>query len=115
MIGPNGAGKTTCFNMITGVYKPTSGSISFNDRDITGTPCNRIAALGIARTFQNIRLYPALSVLENVVVGGFLRHQTTLFSSLAYLPGSIAETAELKEQALKLLDVVNLRRVADVR
>src|SRR5579862_518978 len=115
MIGPNGAGKTTCFNMITGVYKPTSGSVSFNDRDITGTPCNRIAALGIARTFQNIRLYPALSVLENVVVGGFLRHQTTLFSSLAYLPSAIRETAAMKADAMELLRVLDLEEVANVR
>jgi branched-chain amino acid transport system ATP-binding protein len=115
LIGPNGAGKTTCFNLITGVYTPTSGKIYFNDKDITGTPCNRIAQLGISRTFQNIRLYHSLSVLENVVVGAFLRHKTGLFSSVAYLPSAIKETDELKEQALKLLDVVNLRHVADVR
>ncbi|MHB8635827.1 MAG: ABC transporter ATP-binding protein [Fimbriimonadaceae bacterium] len=115
LIGPNGAGKTTCFNMITGVYKPTSGSILFDDREITGTPCNRIAGLGIARTFQNIRLYPALSVLENVVVGGFLRHKTTLLSSLAYLPSAIDETEQMKADAMKLLRVLDLEEVADVR
>src|SRR4030081_2685545 len=69
LIGPNGAGKTTCFNMITGVYKPTSGQIYFNGRDVTGTPSSKIAEIGIARTFQNIRLFQNLSVLENVVVG----------------------------------------------
>src|SRR5271165_6061134 len=89
LIGPNGAGKTTCFNLITGVYQPTSGHIIFDGREITGTPPNKIAGLGISRTFQNIRLFPALSVLENVVVGGFLRHKTGLFSSLCYLPGAI--------------------------
>jgi branched-chain amino acid transport system ATP-binding protein len=115
LIGPNGAGKTTCFNLITGVYTPTSGQIDFNGKEISGTPPNLVAKLGISRTFQNIRLYSSLSVLENVVVGGFLRHRTGLFSSLAYLPGAINETEELKEQALKLLDVVNLRSVADVR
>ena len=68
LIGPNGAGKTTCFNIITGVYKPTSGDIQFDGRSIAGTPSNRIASLGIARTFQNIRLFKALSVLEKVPV-----------------------------------------------
>ena len=86
LIGPNGAGKTTCFNLITGVYTPTSGQIIFNGRDITGTPSNKIASLGIARTFQNIRLFPALSALENVVVGAFLRHNVGLASALCYLP-----------------------------
>jgi branched-chain amino acid transport system ATP-binding protein len=115
LIGPNGAGKTTCFNIITGVYKPTSGSITFDGKDITGTPSNKIASLGISRTFQNIRLFKSLSVLENVVVGGFLRNNTGLLSSLAYLPGAINETEEMKQEALKLLDVLNLRHVANVR
>lgn len=115
LIGPNGAGKTTCFNMITGVYRPTSGTIHFDGKDITGTPVNRIASLGIARTFQNIRLYPALSVLENVVVGGFLRHSTTLVSSLAYMPSAIQETDTMKRDAMKLLKVLDLTDVANVR
>jgi branched-chain amino acid transport system ATP-binding protein len=115
LIGPNGAGKTTCFNLITGVYAPTSGTINFDGKPIMGNPPNKIAKLGISRTFQNIRLYHSLSVLENVVVGGFLRHKTSLLSSLAYLPSAILETDELKEEALKLLDVVNLRHVANVR
>jgi branched-chain amino acid transport system ATP-binding protein len=115
LIGPNGAGKTTCFNLITGVYKPTSGSIKFKDREISGTPSNKVAKLGICRTFQNIRLFSALSVLENVVVGGFLRHHTGLFSALSYLPPSIKETEELKQEALRLLKVVDLDDCADVR
>ncbi|HVL39912.1 MAG TPA: ABC transporter ATP-binding protein [Fimbriimonadaceae bacterium] len=115
LIGPNGAGKTTCFNLITGVYKPTSGQILFKGNDISGTPPNQVARLGIARTFQNIRLFPALSVVENVIVGGFLRHKTTLGSALAYLPSAIQETEALKDEALKLLQVLDLRRVANVR
>ncbi|HWD42038.1 MAG TPA: ABC transporter ATP-binding protein [Fimbriimonas sp.] len=115
LIGPNGAGKTTCFNMITGVYEPTSGRIHFAGKEITGTPQNKIAKLGISRTFQNIRLYGSLSVLENVVVGGFLRHKTGLASSLFYMPGAVRETEALKEEALRLLSIVNLQHVANVR
>lgn len=115
LIGPNGAGKTTCFNLITGVYKPTSGKINFDGQDITGTPANRIAYKGIARTFQNIRLFKSLSVLENVVVGGYLRHKTGLGSALAYLPGAVKETERLKEEAMNLLRVVDLAHVANVR
>lgn len=115
LIGPNGAGKTTCFNLITGVYRPTSGQILFNGSSIAGTPPNKIARRGIARTFQNIRLFKALSVLENVVVGGFLRHRTSLFSSLGYFPPAIRETDELRDKAMELLKVLNLDQVANVR
>lgn len=115
LIGPNGAGKTTCFNMITGVYEPTLGQILFKGKSIAGLSPNRIAKLGICRTFQNIRLFPALSVLENVMVGAFLRHKTGLLTALADLPPAIAETRELKEQAKELLRVVDIERVADVR
>lgn len=115
LIGPNGAGKTTCFNIITGVYEPTSGQILFKSKNIAGTPSNKIAQLGIARTFQNIRLFGSLSVLENVVVGGFLRHKVPLVSALGYLPNAIKETDDLKEKAMALLKVVDLDDVADVR
>ncbi len=115
LIGPNGAGKTTCFNLITGVYRPTSGTILFNGSDITGTPSNKIAQFGICRTFQNIRLFGALSVIENVVVGAFLRHKTGLAPALAYLPSSIRETDSLRAEAHELLKVVNLEHVAQVR
>lgn len=115
LIGPNGAGKTTCFNLITGVYKPTSGSIRLNGVEISGTPSNKIANLGIARTFQNIRLFKALSALENVVVGGFLRHKSGLGSALAYLPPAIKETERLRDEAMELLKIVELDKVANVR
>ncbi|MGA2499898.1 MAG: ATP-binding cassette domain-containing protein, partial [Tepidisphaeraceae bacterium] len=69
LIGPNGAGKTTAFNIVTGVYEPTAGSVTFDGRSIAGLPPFRINRLGIARTFQNIRLFSGLSVLENVLVG----------------------------------------------
>lgn len=115
LIGPNGAGKTTCFNIITGVYKPTSGEIWFDGEEISGVPANKIASKGICRTFQNIRLFPALSVLENVVVGGYLRHTSSLMSGLLMGPGAIKETARLEEEAMQLLSVVNLTSEAHAR
>ena len=115
LIGPNGAGKTTCFNLITGVYKPTGGDIYFHGERINGLPPYKIARKGICRTFQNIRLFKALSVLDNVVVGGFLRHKTNLLSSLTYMPWAVKETQELRVQALELLKVMDLDDVADAR
>lgn len=115
LIGPNGAGKTTCFNLITGVYKPSSGSIRFQGQEIGGLPPAKICEMGICRTFQNIRLYPALSVIENVVVGAFLRKSTSLFTAFAYLPPAIQETEELKKKAMSLLRVVGLEEVANAR
>ena len=112
LIGPNGAGKTTCFNIITGVYKPTSGEIWFDGEEISGVPANKIASKGICRTFQNIRLFHNLSALENVIVGGFLRHKTPLISGLMMSPGAVKETEKLKDEAMALLDVVNLTDVA---
>lgn len=115
LIGPNGAGKTTCFNMITGVYKPTSGTVKFRDKVINGLPPNKIAEMGICRTFQNIRLFADLSVLENVMVGAFLRHKTSLFSAINYLPNSIAETERLRRESQQLLEVLDLASLAHAR
>lgn len=115
LIGPNGAGKTTVFNMITGVYEPTSGQVLFKGQRITGLSPNKIAALGICRTFQNIRLFSALTVLENVTVGAFLRHRTSLASAFAYLPSAIKETEHLQDEAMHLLEVMNLADCAHAR
>ena len=82
LIGPNGAGKTTCFNAMTGVYKPTSGEIRFDGKQISGRQSHQITALGIARTFQNIRLFPEMSALENVMVGCDARHKTSVLGAL---------------------------------
>ena len=82
LIGPNGAGKTTCFNVMTGVYTPTSGEVRFNGQVISGNKPHKINKLGIARTFQNIRLFPEMSALENVMVGCDARHKTSVLGAL---------------------------------
>ncbi len=82
LIGPNGAGKTTCFNVMTGVYTPTSGEVRLSGKVISGTKPHKINALGIARTFQNIRLFPEMSALENVMVGCDARHKTSVLGAL---------------------------------
>jgi branched-chain amino acid transport system ATP-binding protein len=115
LIGPNGAGKTTCFNMITGVYRPTSGDIQFEGQSIVGLKPNKIAARGICRTFQNIRLFPALSALENVVIGAFLRHRSTLAEALALLPRAIKDTDNLVGKAMGLLEAFGLDQKANHR
>jgi branched-chain amino acid transport system ATP-binding protein len=115
LIGPNGAGKTTCFNLITGVYTPTSGDILFHGQRINGLPPHKIARKGICRTFQNIRLFKSMTVLENVVVGGFLRHKSGLMSALTYMPWSVNETAHLKKEAMELLEVMDLADCAHHR
>lgn len=115
LIGPNGAGKTTCFNLITGMYEPTSGTILFKDRKLNGVQPNKIASLGICRTFQNIRLFAALSCLENVMVGAYLRHKTGLWTALSDVPPAIKETRKLRDEALHWLDVVDLADEANKR
>lgn len=115
LIGPNGAGKTTCFNLITGMYEPTSGVITFRGRKLNGTRPDKFASLGICRTFQNIRLFSALSCLENVMVGAYLRHKTSLFSALTDIPPAIKETQALKDEAMHWLSVVDLAHEASRR
>ncbi len=112
LIGPNGAGKTTAFNMITGVYRPTSGSITWKGRDITGMAPHRITQLGLARTFQNIRLFREMNVLENVLVASNLRMNVGFFSSLLHTPAYRAREREGREEALRLLDQVGLAQNA---
>ncbi|MCE9559410.1 MAG: ABC transporter ATP-binding protein [Armatimonadetes bacterium] len=115
LIGPNGAGKTTCFNLITGVYAPTGGIVQFQGETVNGLPPFKIANKGIARTFQNIRIFPSLSVLENVMVGAFLRNRSSLGAALAHMPGAIKETARQRAEALALLELMDLADVAHTR
>ncbi|HEV7459816.1 MAG TPA: ABC transporter ATP-binding protein [Solirubrobacteraceae bacterium] len=114
IIGPNGAGKTTFFNMLTGLYKPTTGVIAFDGKNVAGERPDRILALGVARTFQNIRLFATMTALENVLVGEHARLHAGLFGSLMRLPRQRREEREAHEKALEMLDYVGLRReVAD--
>ena len=94
LIGPNGAGKTTVFNVITGVYRPTSGKVLLDGVDITGWRPDRVCKQGIARTFQNIRLMRSLSVLDNVIVGHRLRLKSSLGSAILRTPGYVREERE---------------------
>ncbi|HEY3551456.1 MAG TPA: ABC transporter ATP-binding protein [Gaiellaceae bacterium] len=103
LIGPNGAGKTTFFNMLTGSYTPTAGEIVFDGRDIVGLPQHKITALGIGRTFQNIRLFGAMTALENVLVGMHARLDSGLFRSLFRTPLQRREERQGRAQARELL------------
>ncbi len=110
LIGPNGAGKTTFFNQITGMYEPTSGSITFDGTDIVGLSPHAIVELGIGRTFQNIRLFSDMSVLANVMVGRHVRLKARWFQSVLRLPSVRREEEETRRRARELLDLVGLAR-----
>ena len=108
IIGPNGAGKTTFFNMLTGLYRPTQGVITFEGRDITHTRPDRITKRGIARTFQNIRLFSTMSAVENVLVGQHARMKAGLFRSIVRTPAVRKEERAVREKARETLDYVGL-------
>lgn len=108
LIGPNGAGKTTTFNIITGNYRPDSGEVIFDRKDITGRPTHKIVELGIARTFQNIRLFQDMSVLENVLAGCHCRMRAGLFPSLFRTPAQRSEERQAVERAMRELAFVGL-------
>ena len=108
LIGPNGAGKTTAFNMITGVYKPTAGKIHFKDRDITGVRPDLITKQGVARTFQNIRLFKGLSVLDNVLIANHGHIQSNFMEAILKLPRYRSEEQAMREKSLALLERVGL-------
>ncbi len=113
LIGPNGAGKTTCFNLLTGFLVPTAGRIQFKGREISGLPPAQIARLGIARTFQNIRIFGALSVLENTLAAAQLRTGAALWETLLNTPGFRRKEAEVQARARELLDLLGLSAFAD--
>jgi branched-chain amino acid transport system ATP-binding protein len=108
IIGPNGAGKTTLFNMLTGLYRPTTGRIVFAGQNITSRRPDQITALGVARTFQNIRLFAAMSALENVMVGQHTRMHAGLFGSILRPPSVRREEREVREKARDMLTYARL-------
>src|SRR5574344_1150122 len=113
LIGPNGAGKTTIFNLLTGVYQPTRGSVMINGIDIKGMPTYKVNKLGIARTFQNIRLFTDMTVLDNVKVGMHNEMKCSFLSSVLRLPSYYKAEKKANTKAMELLDFMGLTDVAD--
>ena len=103
VIGPNGAGKTTVFNLITGIYRPSSGDVLLASRSISGLSPDKVLRRGIARTFQNIRLFNNMTVLENVLVGQHTQLKANILGSVFRPPGVVREEAEARERAIELL------------
>lgn len=113
LIGPNGSGKTTIFNVITGIYEPTEGNIIFRGENISGNRPDQITKRGIARTFQNIRLFKGLNVLENVIVGKHLRLASDPASAILHLPNYMKEESEMRRTGMILLESLGLDRFAE--
>jgi branched-chain amino acid transport system ATP-binding protein len=109
IIGPNGAGKTTFFNMLTGLYKPSSGNVMYGDRNVTAMRPDKITALGVARTFQNIRLFGTMTAVENVMVGQHARMRAGVFGSIIRTPRVRREEKEGRALARELLAYVNVK------
>ncbi|MBI5954505.1 MAG: ABC transporter ATP-binding protein [Chloroflexi bacterium] len=110
VIGPNGAGKTTFFNTITRVYSPTSGDMTFDGQSLTGLKPFQVTALGIARTFQNIRLFANMSAMENILVGEHCRLKSNLIGQILHTPATMKEEADARARALDMLEYVGLKR-----
>lgn len=115
LIGPNGAGKTTIFNLLTGVYQPTRGSVLVNGIDIKGMPIHKVNKLGIARTFQNIRLFTDMTALENVKVGMHNNIKCSFVESLLHLPSYRRAEEQANRKAMELLDFMGLAEFAHVK
>ncbi|HTO99683.1 MAG TPA: ABC transporter ATP-binding protein [Myxococcales bacterium] len=115
LIGPNGAGKTTLLNLVSGLLRPTAGKIELDGRRIDGLPPNRVAALGVARTYQNIRLFGGLSAADNVVVGQHLRRRAPFWPRLLFLPSALREERAAQKAAEAGLERVGMRERALTR
>jgi branched-chain amino acid transport system ATP-binding protein len=114
IIGPNGAGKTTIFNLITGVYRPTKGKITFQDQDVIGLQPHKIVSLGIARTFQNIRLFKELSVLDNVRIAHYSSAGYSSWEAFLRLPHFTEQEKRIRQDALNLLNIFGLDDLAEI-
>ncbi len=112
LIGPNGAGKTTFFNVLTGLYKPTSGNVLFGEEDITARPPHKIAAAGVARTFQNIRLFGLMTAEENVMVAMHSHMKAGIIATIIGTPSQRREEKQAREDARRLLDFVGIGKMA---
>ncbi|SDH99654.1 ABC transporter ATP-binding protein [Alloyangia pacifica] len=113
VIGPNGAGKTTLFNMISGVYQPGRGSVSLSGTEVTGVAPNRLAEMGLSRTFQNLQIFQEMTVLDNVLAGYHLSERGSVWADLLSLPGMRRRAAEAREGARRLLERVRLDKAAE--
>jgi branched-chain amino acid transport system ATP-binding protein len=113
IIGPNGAGKTTIFNLVSRIYEPTAGRLFFEDRDITNVPPHRIAALGIARTFQNIELFEHATLLENLLLARHVHKKSNFFGELLFLPAVRQMEVEHREAVERVIDFLNLQEYRD--
>jgi branched-chain amino acid transport system ATP-binding protein len=113
IIGPNGAGKTTIFNLISRIYRPTSGRLILEDQDITEVPAHRIASLGIARTFQNIELFPQATLLQNLLIGRHCHARTGVLEQLLFLPKARRDELTHREKVEDVIAFLNLERYRD--
>lgn len=114
IIGPNGAGKTTLFNLIAGVLEPSSGSIRYKGREIQGLKPHRIASLGMARTFQNIKLFHGMTALENVMLGRHIRSRSGFLAGMFNLPWTWKEERSIRSKCMELLELLEIGEFADV-
>ncbi|GBE00351.1 lipopolysaccharide export system ATP-binding protein LptB [bacterium BMS3Abin07] len=114
VIGPNGAGKTTLFNLISGFLRPDSGSIVFADREIAGKSPFQVAEMGMARTFQHIKLFPKMTALENVMTGRHIHSRAGFIPSMLHLPGMSREEKFIRERSLEIMESVGIMDLADI-
>ncbi len=114
VIGPNGAGKTTLFNLIAGGLEPSSGTITFKGSDIQGFKPHRVASLGVARTFQNIKLFHSMTALENVMLGRHIRSRSGFISGMFNLPWTWKEEKKIRTKSMQLLELLEIGKYADV-
>ena len=110
IIGPNGSGKTTVFNGVTGIYQPTGGKVIFDGKDITGQPLRNMVYLGIARTFQNLRIFKAMTVLDNIMIGETKNNHSNLFNAILHTPRYRKYEKEAKQNALEMLELTGLTK-----